>query len=80
MAKADNTHFSGPAAGAVDAGNGHLFIADTGNHRVQVLDTGSLAVVATIGTAGVAGSGRCPSGRTPRRRLRSGDRPYPGRR
>jgi large repetitive protein len=56
VAKADNAHFSGPAAGAVDAGNSHLFIADTGNHRVQVLDAGSLAVVATLGTAGAAGS------------------------
>jgi len=56
VAKADDAHFSGPAAGAVDTANSHLFIADTGNHRVQVLDTGSLAVVATIGTAGVASS------------------------
>jgi hypothetical protein len=52
----DNAHFNLPAAGAVDAANSHLFVADAGNHRVQVLDTGSLAVVATIGTAGVAGT------------------------
>ena len=55
-AKPDNSHFSQPAPGAVDAARGHLFVADTGNHRVQVLDTASLAVVATLGTAGVAGS------------------------
>jgi DNA-binding beta-propeller fold protein YncE len=56
VAMADNGHFSNPVVGAIDGGNGHLFVADTGNHRVQVLDTGSLAVVATIGVAGVAGS------------------------
>jgi|HubBroStandDraft_1064217.scaffolds.fasta_scaffold00539_17 YVTN family beta-propeller protein len=52
----DAAHFSNPAAGAVDPVGGHLFIADTGNDRVQVLDTGSLAVIATIGVAGVAGT------------------------
>jgi YVTN family beta-propeller protein len=55
-AQADNAHFSSPSAGAVDPAGNHLFVADAGNHRVQVLDTGSLAVVATIGAPGVAGS------------------------
>ena len=55
-AKPDNTHFNLPAPGAIDTANGHLLVADTGNHRVQVLDAGSLAVVATFGTTGAAGS------------------------
>ena len=54
--KADNSHFSAPVAGAVDSANGHLLIADTGNDRIQVLDSNTLAVVATIGTSGVSGS------------------------
>jgi hypothetical protein len=56
IAKPDNSHFSAPAPAAVDLANGHLLVADSGNHRVQVLDTASLAVLATIGTPGVAGS------------------------
>ena len=55
-AKPDNSHFSAPALAAIDVANGHLLVADSGNHRVQVLDTTSLAVVAAIGTPGVAGS------------------------
>ncbi len=39
VARADNTHFNNPAAGAVDTTDGLLFVADTGNHRVQVIDT-----------------------------------------
>jgi YVTN family beta-propeller protein len=54
--KPDNSHFNGPIAGAVDTANGHLLIADTGNDRVQVLDSSTLAVVATIGTSGVSGN------------------------
>jgi large repetitive protein len=54
--KPDNSHFNAPIAGAVDTANGHLLIADTGNYRVQVLDSTTLAVVATIGTSGVSGS------------------------
>jgi hypothetical protein len=50
----DNTHFSNPSAAAVDTANGHFFIADGANNRVQVVDTGTLTVSATIGgsTAG----------------------------
>ncbi|MEI9982858.1 MAG: Ig-like domain repeat protein [Aliidongia sp.] len=48
--------FRSPGAATVDSVNNHLFIADTGNQRVQVLDTGTLAVVATIGTPGASGS------------------------
>ena len=54
--RADNTHFDGPIAGAVDTANGHLFVADSDNQRVQVLDTTTLAVIATIGTTGVSGA------------------------
>ena len=56
VAGLDNAHFASPVPGAVDTANGHLFIADTGNHRVQVIDTGTLAVVATIGVAGTRGA------------------------
>jgi len=52
----DNTHFSTVAAGTVDTVNGHLLVADTANSRVQVIDTASLAVVATLGVSGVPGS------------------------
>jgi YVTN family beta-propeller protein len=55
-AAADNAHFSAPVPGAVDTAGGHLFVADTGNDRVQVIDTGTLAVVATIGVPGVSGA------------------------
>jgi YVTN family beta-propeller protein len=56
VAGTDPAHFDKPAPGAVDPARGHLFVADTGNDRVQVIDTGSLAVVATIGVAGVGGA------------------------
>jgi Bacterial Ig-like domain (group 3)/NHL repeat len=51
----DNAHFDNPVAGGVDTANGHFFVADTTNHRVQVFDTTSLAVVATIGVSGIHG-------------------------
>jgi DNA-binding beta-propeller fold protein YncE len=54
-ATTDNTHFSSPVPGAVDPVQGHLFVADAYNHRVQILDTASLNVVATIGVPGVSG-------------------------
>src|ERR1700753_136081 len=50
------SHFNGPAGIAVDAVNGHVLVADAGNDRVQVLDSASLSVVATIGVAGVNGT------------------------
>ncbi|MEI9982788.1 MAG: IPT/TIG domain-containing protein [Aliidongia sp.] len=52
----DNSHFNAPAAGVYDPVNGHILIADAGNQRVQVLNAQTLAVVATLGTPGVAGS------------------------
>ena len=56
VAQPDGSHFSAPVIGAVDSVNGHLLIADTGNHRIQILDTSTLAVIATLGTAGVPGN------------------------
>ena len=56
VAKPDDSHFSTPAAVAIDTVNGYLLIADSGNERVQVLDAGTLGVVATLGTPGIAGS------------------------
>jgi DNA-binding beta-propeller fold protein YncE len=52
----DNSHFNDPSVGAVDSAHGHLFVADFGNNRIQVLDTTSLAVVATLGAPGAASS------------------------
>jgi len=52
----NDTHFSNPVAGAVDTVNGHFFVADTLNSRVQVFDTTSLLVVATLGVTDVAGT------------------------
>lgn len=56
VAGTDNGHLDNPSVGAIDSNAGHLMIADTGNHRVQVLDTASLSVVATLGVSGVSGS------------------------
>jgi DNA-binding beta-propeller fold protein YncE len=55
-AGSENTRFNSPAAGAVDTIGGHLFVADSGNQRVQAFDSGTLALVETIGVAGVSGS------------------------
>lgn len=53
----DNSHFRYPRGVALDHA-GHLFVADGGNHRVQVYDVSGAAPVyqATIGQTGVAGS------------------------
>jgi len=51
----DDDHFRGPT-GIVASAWGDLFVSDTGNHRVQVLDS-ERKVVATIGQTGVAGTG-----------------------
>ena len=56
VTKADNTHFDLPAPGDVDTVNNHVLIADTDNDRVQILDSSSLAVVATLGTAQITGT------------------------
>jgi DNA-binding beta-propeller fold protein YncE len=53
---ADNAHLNLPVAGVVDTVHGHFFVADSGNDRVQVYDTTSLALVKTIGVSGVSGA------------------------
>jgi hypothetical protein len=45
-----------PVAAVVDSVHGHLFIADAAGQRVQILDTASLSVIATLGVSGIAGS------------------------
>jgi DNA-binding beta-propeller fold protein YncE len=55
-AGSDAGHFSAPGGVAFDPTHNRILVADTGNHRVQVFDAGSLALVATLGVTGVAGS------------------------
>src|ERR1700735_4498437 len=55
-AGSDNTHFNGPVAGTIDTVNGHFFVPDWLNQRVQVFSTATLAAVSTIGQTGVPGS------------------------
>jgi uncharacterized protein YegL len=54
-AGADDDRFDTPTGVAVDGG-GHLYVSDTGNHRVQVFDTDG-TYRATIGRPGQAGAG-----------------------
>ncbi len=54
----DNSHFSGPLHIAIDTSD-HLYVTDTGNHRVQILDVSnplSPTYIATIGVTGESGS------------------------
>ena len=75
-AGSDNTRFNTPAAGVVDTVDGHLFVADSGNQRVQAFDSGTLALVETIGVSGVSsGQRQRPFRPAELRRLRPGDRP-----
>jgi DNA-binding beta-propeller fold protein YncE len=56
VAGSDSVHLSAPQSVAVDAVGGHTLIADTGNARIQVLDTTTLDYLATVGQVGaVAG-------------------------
>ncbi len=52
----NNAHFSSPRAGAVDSATGRLFISDSTNQRIQVYDTTTMNVVATIGVPGSVGT------------------------
>ena len=52
----DNAHFNQPAAVHLNPTTRELYVADTGNDRVQVFDADTLAYIATIGSSGVAGS------------------------
>lgn len=51
----DNAHFRAPTGIAV-AADGSLFVADTGNHRVQVLAEDG-HYLATLGSSGTSGNG-----------------------
>jgi PKD repeat protein len=54
----DNNHFKGPRHIAIDAQN-RLYVADGGNHRVQIFDVSnplSPSYVATLGVSGESGS------------------------
>lgn len=46
-----------PCGLAVDASGSHLYISDTGNHRVRVVSGGRIMPVAGTGVAGIAGDG-----------------------
>ena len=50
----DNAHFNDPWGVAFGAG-GYLYVADSGNHRIQVFDIsgGAPAYVTTVGTTGI---------------------------
>jgi hypothetical protein len=50
----DNGHFAGDPGGLAFGPGGYLYVSDTGNHRIQVLDVSGAATsyIATIGTAG----------------------------
>ena len=50
MGGSDNAHFNGPLGVAVDA-SGNIYVADTGNHRVQVFNS-SRAWQMTMGVTG----------------------------
>jgi hypothetical protein len=56
VAAAGNTTFTAPGGMHVDSATGRLYVADTGNQRVQIFDTATLAYVGTLGTSGVSGS------------------------
>ena len=56
LAAAGNASFNTPGGILADAATGRLYVADTGNQRVQIFDTATMANVATLGTAGLVGS------------------------
>ncbi len=56
LASVGNTSFNAPGGLYSDAATGRLYVADTGNQRVQIFDRASMAYVATLGTTGAAGS------------------------
>jgi hypothetical protein len=63
----DNAHLNLPASVTVDEVNNHLIVADTGNNRVQIYNSGNLTYLATIGSStgaqGTAkGQFKAPSG------------------
>ncbi len=48
-----DTSFSAP--GGIYADAGRLYVADTGNQRVQIFDAATMSYVATLGSTGIAG-------------------------
>jgi|GEM_PF-871537 hypothetical protein len=56
MTSTDNAHFSLPSSAFINPAGQLLYIADTGNQRVQIFDAATLGYVATIGTTAVSGS------------------------
>ena len=52
---ASNTQFNGPTSVAVSAADNRIYVADSGNHRVQVFDSTTRNYIATLGTTGSAG-------------------------
>ncbi|MEI9982857.1 MAG: hypothetical protein WDN69_06375 [Aliidongia sp.] len=52
----DNAHFNAPSSVFVNGATGQLYVADTGNQRVQIFETATLAYVATLGSTGAPGS------------------------
>ncbi len=51
-----NTQLDLPGRSTVDTVHGRLLVADSGNARVQIFDSATLAYVGTIGVSGVPGS------------------------
>ena len=56
LADSDNIAFKAPGGMYTDVGTGRLYVADTGNQRIQVFTTSPFAYVATLGTSGASGS------------------------
>jgi hypothetical protein len=56
VAAAGNASFAAPSGMYVNAANSQLYVADTGNQRVQIFDATTLAYIGTLGTVGAAGS------------------------
>ncbi|SEH43546.1 NHL repeat-containing protein [Magnetospirillum fulvum] len=52
---ADDSHFSGVGQLAIDCRRGRMVVSDTGNNRVQIFDTRTLAHLGTIGVADQSG-------------------------
>src|SRR5271154_2012562 len=51
-----NTQLDLPGRSVVDTVHGRLLVADSGNARVQIFDSATLAYIGTIGVSGVPGS------------------------
>jgi DNA-binding beta-propeller fold protein YncE len=54
--RSDNTGFNGPKSVKINAVADQIYITDTTNDRIQIYDATSFAYLATLGTAGLAGT------------------------